>query len=113
LVKVDNLEVDESALTGESETVFKSLEKDHDTGYMGTHIKSGSAIGVVTGIRKDTSYGKIAKTTTFLKPTTTFQKGLAEFGDLIIKVIIVLTIALFGINALLGHSMLSSLLFAV
>lgn len=122
-IKTGDIEVNQSALTGEAETVYKTsspvitrqpdLNALENIGFMGTTVESGSGKGVVIRIGKDTEYGKIAKSTTFLNPSTEFQKGLAKFGQLIIKVIVVFTIIIFIVNALLGHQVLASLLFAL
>lgn len=117
------LEINQSSLTGESKTIFKSatpLPSDTkeilnftNIAYMGTTVKSGSAEGVVIAIGKDTQYGKIAKSAVFIKPTTDFQKGLAKFGNLIIKIILILTIGIFLVNSVLRHPFLESLLFSL
>ena len=123
IIASKNLEVNESALTGESKTVFKTSEKlskfpssiseISNMVFMGTSVDNGSAKGVVVGIGKDTQFGGIAKSALFVKPTTDFEKGLAHFGRLLVQVILVLTIGIFSINALLGHKFLESLLFAL
>jgi Mg2+-importing ATPase len=110
LFEANGLEVNESSLTGEAKTVYKAIS---DKGFMGTTVESGSGKGVITAIGKQTEFGKIAKASTFIKPTTEFQKGLEKFGELIIKVILVLTVGIFIINALLGHAWLESLIFAL
>ncbi|MEI6533145.1 MAG: magnesium-translocating P-type ATPase [Candidatus Roizmanbacteria bacterium] len=122
-LETNNLEINESSLTGESQTTHKIVNiitetkvGTHDMkniGFMGTNVASGSGKGVVIRIGKDTEFGKIAKSTVFIKPMTDFEKGLANFGKLIIQVITVLTIAIFSINALLGHPFVDSLLFAL
>jgi Mg2+-importing ATPase len=111
LIEVNRLEVNESALTGESKTVVKDEKKN--ICYMGTSVESGSAKAVVIRIGKETEFGKIAQSTTFIRPTTEFQKGLSNFGTLIIKFVIVLTLVIFLINAILKHDVLTSLLFAL
>jgi P-type Mg2+ transporter len=118
-----NLEMNESVLTGESKTVFKTTEplkigpkniSDYkNIGFMGTFVESGSGKGIVIRIGKMTEFGKIAQSTTFVKPITDFQKGLINFGNLIIKVVAIMTIAIFAINALLGHELIESLLFSL
>lgn len=123
LIETKDLEVNQSALTGEARTVFKTSYSLPETpkgamnidniGYMGTNVESGSGRGVVIRIGKNTEFGKIAETTSFVRPVTEFQKGLTTFGDLIIKVIIIMTIAIFGINWLLGHKLIDSLLFSL
>src|SRR5579859_6174437 len=117
-----NLEVNQSTLTGEEKTVFKTCEilKEKpknstidNIGYMGTNVVSGSGKGAVIAIGKNTEFGKIAETTSFVRPITDFQKGLVTFGNLIIRVIILMTIAIFGFNAILGHNLIDSLLFSL
>ena len=123
LIETRNLEMNESALTGEAKTVFKITEplktepksiSDYiNIGFMGTNVESGSGRGIVIRIGKMTEFGKIAQSTTFIKPITDFQKGLTNFGDLIIKVIMIMTITIFAVNALLGHKLIDSLLFSL
>jgi len=123
LIESKNIEVNQSTLTGEAKTVFKtsnaltqepkSAANIDNIGYMGTIIESGSGKGVVVQIGKDTQFGKIAQTTSFVRPVTEFQKGLVSFGDLIIKVIVIMTIVIFLINWLLGHALIDSLLFSL
>lgn len=123
LIETNNLEINQAALTGESKTVYKnsdpitkapsSVNDLTNIGFMGTHVESGSAKGVVVCIGANTQFGKIAQSATYIKPATDFQKGLNRFGRLIMKVILVLTVSIFGVNALLGHQILESLLFSL
>lgn len=123
LIETKALEVNESALTGEAKSVFKQTEvvsaahplpsQMKNTGFMGTSVESGSGKGVVIQIGKNTEFGKIAKSATFIKPTTEFQRGLAKLGNLIIKVVIIFTIVIFIINALIRNDILNSVLFAL
>ncbi|MBI3366184.1 magnesium-translocating P-type ATPase, partial [Candidatus Roizmanbacteria bacterium] len=57
--------------------------------------------------------GKIAESVVSIRPITDFQKGLMNFGNLIIKVVVFMTIAIFITNALLGHRVIDSLLFSL
>jgi len=118
-----NLEVNESSLTGESKTIYKSAEKMatqpgstsgyRGNGFMGTQVESGSGKGVVVAIGKNTEFGKIAQSVVFVKPITDFQKGLIQFGDMIIWIVVIITLVIFGVNALLGRALLDSLLFSL
>lgn len=122
-IEASRLEVDESSLTGESRLVPKNCKmvasnvkviSDYSNiGFMGTTVANGWGKGVVVGIGKNTEYGKIAKDVAFVRPETDFQKGLGQFSGLITKVIIALTIIIFGVNAILGRSFIDSLLFAL
>ncbi|HET9947148.1 MAG TPA: magnesium-translocating P-type ATPase, partial [Patescibacteria group bacterium] len=114
LVEVKELEMNESVLTGESQTVYKSLSsKTESLIFAGTSVVSGWGKGIVDAVGNQTRYGKIAGEVAFVKPITDFQKGLLDFGQLVIKVIILITIAIFAVNAFLGHSILESLLFSL
>lgn len=123
LISTNNLEMNQSTLTGESKTVFKTTapvkaaantisQLDNIT-FMGTSVDAGNGKGIVIRIGKETEFGKIAKSTLYNKPTTDFERGLSQFGELLVKVILLFTFAIFGINALLGHRVLDSLLFSL
>ncbi|HSX10079.1 MAG TPA: magnesium-translocating P-type ATPase [Candidatus Saccharimonadales bacterium] len=123
LIQAKDISLNQSTLTGEAKTVFKTNEGldsppksttgIDNIGYMGTIVESGSGKGVVIQIGQDTEFGKIAETSSFVRPVTEFQKGLTTFGNLIIKVILIMTIAIFIINWLLGHALIDSLLFSL
>ena len=123
LILAKDIDVNQSSLTGEAKTVFKTSEGLKETpkgptnidniGYMGTIVESGSGKGVVIQIGMDTEFGKIAQTTSFVRPVTDFQKGLTTFGNLIIKVILLMTVVIFVVNWLLGHKLIDSLLFSL
>ena len=114
LVEAKDLEIDESALTGESVPVRKSASnEDSRLAFMGTSVAAGFGRGIVCATGVSTHYGKIAQVVTYLKPTTDFQKGLEKFGSLIVKVVVALTIVIFAVNSLLGHPILESVLFAL
>ena len=110
VLQAENLEVNESVLTGESVPVFK---RARDAIYMGTNVESGHGTGVVTQVGRQTKYGQIAKNINFLKPETAFQLGLRSFGNLLVKIIFILTAAILLINSALGRDFLSSLMFAL
>lgn len=113
-LETNNLEINESALTGEAKTIHKDAHsKETNLGFMGTSVENGSGIGVITQIGKQTEFGKIAKSATFIKPATEFQNGLSKFGNLILKVILLFTIAIFLVNAGVHHPILQSLLFSL
>ena len=123
LIAAKDLELNQSALTGESKTIFKTSElmakspvstlAVDNIAFMGATVVAGSATGVVIQIGKETEYGRIAETSSFIKPTTDFQKGLAKFGQLIVYVILVMMIVIFAVNAILGHPVIDSLLFSL
>lgn len=123
LIEANHLEINESALTGESKTVGKTIEKltmkrlvvteAKNMVFMGTVVANGWGRGIVVKIGKETEFGKISESISFLKPETTFQQGLTQFGNMLIKVILILTAVMFGVNVLLRHPLLDSVLFAL
>jgi Mg2+-importing ATPase len=123
LISSHNLTINQSALTGESLPSEKqsdplliqpkSLSEYSNIAYMGTTVESGNGAGVVVSVGEKTTFGALAESTTYIKPQTEFEKGLAQFGTLLVKVILILTVVMFGVNALLGHPVLDSLLFAL
>lgn len=111
LVEYKNLEIGEAVLTGESSPVVKN-EKDN-LAFMGTEVLSGDGLGEVVAIGKNTRYGKIAGTLSNVRPETEFQKGLRSYGGLIFKVVSIMAVVIFVVNALMGHGVVLSVLFAL
>jgi Mg2+-importing ATPase len=123
LIKAENLVINESVLTGESAPRSKNskslsykgeeISKLLNVAFMGTAVSEGSGIGMAIAIGQDTQFGKIAESVSNIRPVTKFQEGLNKFGNLIVKVIFALTIVVFLINALMGHQLITSLLFSL
>ena len=123
LTESDELQTNESILTGESNAVEKSTEpldinkpmphQLSNTALMGSEVVNGSARGVVVSTGRSTYFGKVATSLSLLPPQTDFQKNIASFGSLLVRVILILTIFVFVVNSLLGHGVLDSLLFSV
>ncbi|HYK08682.1 MAG TPA: magnesium-translocating P-type ATPase [Candidatus Eisenbacteria bacterium] len=118
LLETNELSVDESSLTGESYPVEKHIktsgEGNHTTSvFAGTHIVSGQAKGVVIAIGRNTQIGKLSEKIIQQKPQTEFDKELNSFSMLILRLVLVLALFVFGVNALFHHNFFSSFLFAV
>ncbi|MBU0649688.1 HAD-IC family P-type ATPase, partial [Patescibacteria group bacterium] len=110
LLQGEHLQVNESALTGESLPVNKQPD---DYIYTGTNVESGHGVGVVVEVGSKTKYGKIATHLNFLKPETAFQAGLRSFGKLLVRIILILAAVIFLLNFGLGRPWLASLMFAL
>lgn len=122
LLESKNLFVDEATLTGETFSAEKTpgqlqadipIAKRSNSLFMGTHVVSGSAKALVmqTGIR--TEFGKISQKLVQQAPETEFERGIREFGYLLLKVTSVLLIVIFAFNIYLQRSLMESLLFSL
>lgn len=114
--------IGEGLLTGETFPVEKlpgdcaadaTLGQRHNCVFMGTSVRSGTAEVLVTRYASDSEIGRIAKTLTLRPPETEFERGLRRFGSLLLRVMLVITIVVFGINILLHRPALDTLLFAI
>ncbi|WP_090461866.1 magnesium-translocating P-type ATPase [Pseudomonas mohnii] len=112
----------ESLLTGETFPVEKlpgdcapeaTVGQRHNCVFMGTSVRSGTAEVLVTRYAQDSEIGHIAKTLSLRPPETEFERGLRRFGALLLRVMLVITIVVFGINILLHRPTLDTLLFAI
>jgi Mg2+-importing ATPase len=117
-----DLFVDETALTGESYPLEKSagvsppatpLMRRTNSLFMGTHVVSGSAeaLAVHTGGR--TEFARVSERIASRPPETEFERGIREFGFLLMKVTVVLVAATFAANVLLNRPVLESFLFSL
>ena len=123
LLECASLKVDESALTGESLSVEKSLEEASEGAALGDQTNKvfsgsfstyGRGTFEVTAIGMETEVGKIAK---LLKTTsekrTPLQINLDDFGKKLSIIILVFCAILFAINVIRGGSAVDAVLFAV
>ena len=124
LVEANNLEIEESALTGESVPVTKttkpvngenmSLGDLENMAFMGTMVTRGNGIGVVTAIGMKTAMGQIADMIQKAETMTTpLQRRLEELGKILITVALVLTALVVGIGVIQGHDMYTMFLAGV
>lgn len=105
------LEVDESALTGESAPVRKNT---HDQVAMGTIVVKGKGYITVTATGMDTKFGQIARDLSSVEETQTpLQKKLLQLSRTIGLAGIGISIVVFGITITGGHGYLASFLLAV
>jgi P-type Mg2+ transporter len=121
LLEADQLEADESVLTGESLPVSKDVapvaggaEPDLSSCvFMGTIVQQGSGRGVVVDTGASTSFGKIASGLAYRPPETGFQVGLRKFSKLLATIALVVAALVFVINVVLGRPLLEALLFSL
>jgi P-type Mg2+ transporter len=125
IIDSKELEVNESLLTGESFAVEKNTEapagarppstpsEASNMLFMGTVVVRGTGRGIVVSTGISTAFGSISKSLSRAHPETEFQRGTKRYGNLLLFLTFFLAIGIFGFNALVGHSLLNSLLFAL
>ncbi len=122
LLQSRNLLVNQSSLTGESFPQEKhiTIAKEHssvaertNTVFMGTSVLSGEAVAVVVRVGSNTELGSVANELVLRRPETEFQKGIRQFGYLLMKTTLVLVIIVFFINAYFKQNVIESFLFAL
>lgn len=110
LFQGDYLEVDQSALTGESLPVDK---KNGNVAFSGSIIRKGEMNGLVFATGLNTFFGRTAKLVGEAKTISHFQRNVMKIGDYLI-VLDVILVALVFIMAILRHqSLLETLQFAL
>ena len=113
LLKADDLVVDESALTGESESVVKQTEPVEDRKavpgdrlsmvFSGTNITSGRGLGIVVRTGDASELGRIAEKTQEMEQVKTpIQKKMAWLGKAIGVAVLVLCALIVAAGLILG-----------
>lgn len=120
LLSVQDLLVDEAALTGEGFPVEKlladfasetPLSARANSLFLGTHVVSGYGRAVVARTGRDTEFGRISARLECTAPETGFERGIRHFGQLLIKVVVLITVIVFAIKVgWQGKPLLDSLL---
>ena len=110
LLEGDPVQVDQSALTGES------LPVSHKTGdslYSGSVIKQGEIDSLVYATGKDTYFGKTAELVETAHTVSHFQRAVLKIGDYLIVIALALVILILTIALFRGDDMLKTLQFAL
>ena len=124
IIESKDLYIGQSYLTGESESVKKTIELENSEDefdniaeldnicFMGTNVISGSAKGIVIKTGDSTYFGKIAHTISSGKEKTAFQKGIESISRLLIKFMLIMIPLVFIINVE-KHDIILAFTFAV
>ena len=122
LLESNMLYVDEASLTGESFASTKDpatvavdapIAKRRSALFAGTHVVSGSATAVVVTTGERTEFGRVVESLRLEAPMPGFEKGLQQFGLMLVKVTAALLLVIFAITALRHHAILEALMFAL
>lgn len=124
IIESRSLEVEESALTGESVPVPKTvsaiknnnlaLGDMENMGFMGTMVSRGSGVGVVIGTGMKTAMGQIADLLQNADSVTTpLQRRLEQLGKILIVTALLLTVLVVVIGVLQGNDLYTMVLAGV
>lgn len=123
ILSAKNFLVNQSVLTGEpypqeknAQAIGKSnasLVDRTNVVFMGTNIVAGEAEALVVNTGSKTEFGKIASQLVKKRPQTEFEKGIKNFGYFLMRVVFILVLVVFFINAFFKHEILESFLFAL
>lgn len=118
----NGLQLDESALTGETFPVEKepgtsdanaALNARPNMVFMGTHVASGSGTVLVVGTGTSTEIGSVSQRLESAAPKTGFEKGLTRFGLFLTRIMVVLVVVIFIVNLLEHKAIIDSVLFSL
>lgn len=122
LLQATDFLVNEASLTGESVPVEKrpatlsadaSIAERTNAIFMGSSVRSGTAIAVIARTGLDTEFGAIARRLGAREEDTDFARGVRHFGALLLRIMFLIVIFVLVVNQLLGRPVVESLLFAL
>lgn len=124
IIENHSLQVNESSLTGESESVVKTVDIIEGTDvpigdrknmvFTGSHVTYGRAVVAVTSIGMSTELGKIASLMDAAEnKQTPLQVSLDKFGKKLAVAILVLCGIILATNIIRGYSVIDSFMFAI
>jgi len=117
-----SLLVDEAALTGETYPVEKKsgqiaasapVTQRTNALFLGTHIVSGSSRSLVVATGLQTQFGRVSARLAQRPAPTGFERGMTQFGFLLVRAMVVLVGVIFVANIILARPFLDSALFAL
>ena len=112
LIEADELDIDESIVTGEAYPVHKSSapiaaeklepQKMENIAFMGTLAVNGKGKGMVVATGMKSSFGNIVGFMKSEEPETNYQKNIKGFSKFLIKAITVGIVFIFAVNSIKG-----------
>lgn len=110
LVKGDYVQLDESALTGESLPVEKHVE---DVAYSGSIARQGEMDALVVTTGMNTFFGKTTKLVEEAGTASHFQKAVVKIGDYLIALAGIIVSIIIVVSLFRGESILSTIQFSL
>jgi len=122
IIDSHDLFISQSMFTGESVPVEKNvtasttIENSTDLEnmvLMGCNVVSGSGLGLVVKIGKDTYLGNISKVVEQSKGKTNFETGLSKVSNVLVRYMVVIVFFVLIINGLIKKDWLQAMMFAI
>lgn len=122
VLAAESLQLDESALTGETYPRHKQADPAPDTAPLaqrqsavlqGSHVVSGRGEAVVVATGQQTELGRMAETLTEAAAPTSFEQGATRLGLLLARVTGVLTVVILVLNIGLDRPIIEAVLFSL
>lgn len=121
IINNKDLFINQSVFTGESVPIEKTAKYNHSNEIfslsniclMGTSVISGNATAVVINTGFSTYLGSMGKQINNKREVTSFEKGMNEITKLLIKYMVIVSIAVFIIYAFIRKDILEAVLFAL
>ena len=122
VIEANDLRVDESALTGEAYPRHKrqgvvdanaALVDRTNSVHLGTHVVSGEGRVLVVNTGSETEFGRVASHVAARHVPTSFERGVTQFGLLLLRSTAVLVVSVFVVNLVLHRPFIDSLLFSL
>ncbi len=124
LIEANSLQVGESALTGESTSVDKTIDTINEIEvatadqrnmiFSSSHVTYGRGKAVVTHVGKETEIGKIATLlSTAKEKSTPLQENLDDFGKKLALIILIISSFVFISGIVKGTPIMDALMFAI
>ena len=110
LLNGEPLEIDQSALTGESLPVMR---QSSDVIYSGSIVKQGEADAVVQATGAGTYFGKTAQLVKEAHTTSHFQQAILNIGNYLIVLALVLVVLILGVAISRSDPLLTTIEFAL
>ncbi len=110
LLEGDPVEIDQSALTGESLPV---MHGSGDVVYSGSILKQGEADALVYATGEKTYFGRTAHLVEKAHTTSHFQRAVLKIGDYLIVLAVALVVLILSVALFRGDDMLTTLQFAL
>jgi Mg2+-importing ATPase len=123
IISCKDLFINQASLTGESFPIEKiavpmqpknaAISELRNIAFMGSSVVSGTALGLVIKTGISTQFGEISRRLTTMRVETSFDKGIRRFTWLMIRLMLIMVVVIFAINAISKGNPIEALLFSL